>query len=318
MLIFQVLGIVFFSLLLIKATDILVVHLKALARKTALGGFVLTSLILGLATSFPELFVGITSALEGFPNISLGNVIGSNIADLSLVVGLAAVFGGSLRIRDGSSSSDLLYAFLAGATPLILLWDKTLSRIDGLILVSLFGFYNFLILGKRVKDMDNNESFVYGLLRRLRHNHSGRDLMYVFLGLSLLLFSADMIVRLGRGLAESLGIPILLVGLFLVAVGTSLPELAFEFKAVRKRESGMFMGNLLGSVVANGTLVIGVTALLRPISILAFGDYLLASIFFVLIFSLFYFFIKTKHQLERWEGAVLLAAYFLFFVLEVM
>jgi cation:H+ antiporter len=108
----------------------------------------------------------------------------------------------------------------------------------------------------------------------------------------------------------------LLVGLFLVAIGTSLPELAFELKAIREKEPGMVFGDLLGSVVANGTLIIGITSLISPIKIQAFNEYLLATAAFVVIFGVFYLFIRTKKKLERWEGAVLLGAYVIFILLE--
>ncbi len=130
------------------------------------------------------------------------------------------------------------------------------------------------------------------------------------------MFSADMIVRIAGWIAISLHLPLLLIGLFLVAAGTSLPELVFELKAVRAHKPGMVFGDLLGSIVANGTLVIGFTALLAPIKIQAFEEYLLATMIFVATFAFFYLFIRTKRRLERWEGAVLLGIYFLFIFLE--
>lgn len=312
----NLLGIIAFSIVLIRATDLLLVHLKALSRKTGLGGFFLTSLVLGLATSLPEFFVGITAALEGTPTISLGDIIGSNIADLSLVVGLAALLGGSLTISGESNSEDLAHAFMAGVIPLLLLLDKTLSRVDGLILISLYGFYHYYVLKDKRTGLDKEEGLIAGILRRLRANHVERDFSLLFLGLVLLVFSADMIVRFGRSLAFKLNLPIFLIGLFLVAIGTSLPELVFELKAVIKRESDMFMGNLLGSIVANSTLIIGLVAFIAPIRINALYEYITAVFFYVLIFSLFYLFVRTKNKLERWEGAVLLLVYVFFVIFE--
>jgi len=153
-------------------------------------------------------------------------------------------------------------------------------------------------------------------LRRLSHKGTKKELGWLFLGVALLLFSADMIVRIASKMALALNLPLLLIGLFLVAVGTSLPELAFELRAVREKEPGMVFGDLLGSVVANGTLIIGLVALIAPIRIRAFNEYLLATMAFVLLFGLFYLFIRTKRKLERWEGAVLLGVYLLFILLE--
>jgi len=141
--------ILLFSFLLIKATDILIVNLKGFSQATGLGQFAMTTFLLALATSLPELFVGITSALEGTPSLSLGNIIGSNIADLSLVIGGAALVGGTVGVHGIFLRRDVFYAFLAGAAPMVLLFDKSLSRVDGLILLALYGFYNFWVFTER-------------------------------------------------------------------------------------------------------------------------------------------------------------------------
>ncbi len=320
-LILYLLLILFFSLLLVKATDILVINLKALSRKTKIGKFAISTFLLAGATSLPELVVGITAALEGKPNLALGNVIGSNIANLSLVIGGAALVGGAVVVKGLFLRRDVFYAFLAGAAPMILLFDKGLSRTDGLILLALYGFYNFWVLKERQARLaeareEDKEGLVRRLLRRFNHRGTKKELGWLFLGVALLLFSADMIVRLASEIALALNMPLLLVGLFLVAVGTSLPELAFELKAIREKEPAMVFGDLLGSVVANGTLIIGITCLISPIRIQAFNEYLLATAAFVVIFGVFYLFIRTKKKLERWEGAVLLGVYAIFILLE--
>lgn len=318
MLVVYLLLIFFFSFLLIKATDILVVNLKSLSRKTRLGQFAITSFLLALATSLPELFVGVAAALEGLPNLSLGNIIGSNIANLSLVIGGAALISGTVHVRGVFLQRDVFYAFLVGAAPMILLFDKSLTRIDGLILLSLYGFYQVMVFAEQRKMVvdDDEEGFTHRLLRRLNHRGAKRELGWIFLGVALLLFSADMLVRVAKGIAITLNIPILLVGLFLIAVGTSLPELAFSLKAIKKHQPSMVFGNLLGSIVANGTLIIGVTVLISPIRIRAFDEYLLATLAFVFVFGAFYYFIRTKHRLERWEGAFLLGFYLAFVLSE--
>ena len=307
------------SFLLIRLTELLVKHLRHLDSRLQLGRFAITSLFLALATSLPELFVGITSSLEGSSSVSLGNVLGSNIANLSIVAGLAAVIGGKLRIQNGSTKEDLLHAFVAGTAPLILLYDRVLSRMDGVILISLYGFYNYTLLSKRVRGYEEEqELFVFRFFRRLQPARIRHELGLIFLYAGGLFLLSDLIIRLAKLVAAGLGIPVFLIGLFIIALGTSLPELAFEIEAVRKRESSMFMGNLIGSTVANATLVIGITALIFPVRIAAFGEYLLASIFFGIVFALFFFFTRTKHQLERWEGGVLIGAFLLFLLLEII
>jgi len=318
MLIIYLALIFFFSFLLIKASDILLVNFQSLSQRTKLRQFALTSFLLGLATSLPELFVGITSALAGKPNLSLGNVIGSNIADLSLVIGGAALVGGVVQIRGAFLTKDVFYVFLAGAAPMVLLFDKTLSRLDGFILLALYGFYQMMIFTRPKQPEEVKESFPRRLLDRFWHPSTRRELSWIFLGTALLLFSADMLVKVASKMASLFNTPLLLIGLFLVAVGTSLPELAFSLRALRKHHPTMVFGNLLGSVVANGTLVVGLTAIISPIRIIAFDDYLLATMAFAIVFGIFYFFIRTKHKLERWEAAFLIAFYCSFLLSELI
>jgi cation:H+ antiporter len=261
---------VIFAYLLIQATDHLVDELRDIARITKIGKFGLTAFLLAFATSLPELVVGIASAIEKRPILSLGNVLGSNIADVSLVMGGVAVVGGSFKVLGEFLKRDLFSTFLAGSLPLLLLVDGGLSHYAWLI---------FWVV--------------------------------------LLVFSADMLVRISSLFAGALGIPVILIGIFFVAVGTSLPEFAFELKAMRSEETAMVFGDLLGSVVANSTLVLGVTALIHPIFLDGgFQPYLLATVAFVVIFGLFWFFVSTKRILERWEGVLLLLVYVLFAILE--
>jgi len=309
-----------FSLLLIKATDVIVVNLKGLSDKTKVGRFAITSFLMALATSLPELVVCLAAALDNQSNLALGNVIGSNIADLSLVIGGAALIGGAVAVRGLFLRRDVFYAFLAGSAPMVLLFDKSLTRMDGLILLLLYGFYINWVFKERQERLagtrGEEEGLVRRLLRQMSHRGTQKEVGWLFLGLAMLLFAAEMLVRLASKMAIAFNLPLLLIGLFLVAVGTSLPELAFSLKAIRKHESSMVFGDLLGSVVANGTLIIGLAALISPLRIQAFDEYLLATIAFVVIFGIFYLFIRTKHRLERWEGAALFGVYLIFVLLE--
>ena len=307
-----------FCFLLIKATDILLINLKSLTSRTRIRAFAISGLIVALGTSLPELFVGITSALRGTPNLSLGNIIGANIANLSLIVGGAALIGGTVHVQGEFLRQDVFLAFLAGAAPMILLFDKQLSRLDGVILLTLYGFYQLMVFSEQKKTaaVGEEDSFVQRLIRRLNHRGTRRELGWIFLGLALLLFSADMIVRLAKLVAVALNIPILLVGLILISLGTCLPELAFEIKAIKEKQPQMVFGNLLGSIVANATLILGLVSLISPIKIAAFVQYLIATMGFVVVFGAFYFFTRTKHRLERWEGGFLIGFYLAFVLSE--
>lgn len=312
----NVLTILLFSTLLVKATDVSVASIKNLSQKSRLGQFVLSTIFMGLVTSLPEIFVAVSSALGNVPTLAMGNVWGSNIANLSLVIGGAAILGGTIRVGGDILKRDAFYAFLAGATPLFLLWDKRLSRLDGLILISLYLFYIFQIIKEEQKLSGDGEQTIKFLLRQISPKTNSKDYAQIFGGVALLLFSADVIVRLAKNIASSAGLPLFFTGMFVVALGTSLPELAFGLRAVRQKKTQMVWGNLLGSVVANGTLILGITALLQPIDLSTVPRYAFASGAYIIVFFVFYFLIRSKRRLERWEGVLLLLIYVIFALLE--
>jgi len=270
MIVTDLLWLIFFSLMLIKATDILLVNLKSFARHLKIGAFVLGGLAAALTTSLPELFVGLMAALRGEPSLSLGNVIGANIANLSLVVGGAALIGGTLRVQGNFLNRDVFYAFLAGAAPMVLLMDKVLSRLDGLILLAIYLFYQAVIF--RQQGGGNAEGgMVHRLIHRVSLRGTKKEFLWMFIGVAVLLFSANMLVDLGAKVAAGINLSLLVVGMVWIAIGTTLLELIFEAEALKKRQPEMVFGNLLGSIVANGTLVLGVVALIAPIKIEAFA-----------------------------------------------
>ena len=308
------------SFILIKATDILIVNFEALSVKTKIRKFALTSLILGLATSLPELFVGLSASFAGKSILSLGNIMGANIANLSLVVGGAALIGGALRVEGVFLKKDVFYAFLAATAPMILLADKVLSRIDGLILLTLYVFYQIVIFSEKKHRQEFKKTqemgVIHRLIRKMNHLETKKEIGWILLSIIILLFSADFLVKVAMKLAVVLNLPLILIGLLIVSVGTTLPELVFGIKASKDKQSSMVFGNLSGSIVANATLIIGLVALISPIRIQAFASYLLATMAFVIIFGLFYFFIRTKHRLDRWEGLALLLVYLVFVIME--
>lgn len=308
------------SFILIKATDILIVNFEALSAKTKIRKFALTGLILGLATSLPELFVGLSASFAGKSILSLGNIMGANIANLSLVVGGAALIGGALRVEGIFLKKDVFYVFLAATAPMILLTDKVLSRIDGLILLTLYVFYQIVIFSEKKHRQEFKKTqkmgVIHRLIRKMNHLETKKEIGWILLSIIVLLFSADFLVKTAMKLAVVLNLPLILIGLLIVSVGTTLPELVFGIKAIKDKQSSMAFGNLSGSIAANATLIIGLVALISPIRIQAFASYLLATMAFVIIFGLFYLFIRTKRCLSRWEGLALLLVYLIFVVVQ--
>ncbi|MEJ2347707.1 MAG: calcium/sodium antiporter [Patescibacteria group bacterium] len=316
-----ILLLILFSFILIKSADLVIVALRRIAKQTKTGIFALSAVILALGTSFPELFVSITSALEKTPNLTFGVVVGSNIANISLVAGLTAFIVGKVNVHGDFLKRDTAIALIAGILPLLLILDGRLSRVDGLVLIIVYvayttGFFRGRFL--EIAEEQKKEGFFYGFLRRFNNFETATTKEYgrLFIGVALLLFSADMIVKFSTQLATMIGVDVFLIGLILLAAGTSLPELAFSLRSLEEHQPSMFFGNLLGSTITNSTLVIGLAAFIYPIDIVAQGEYIIAIGTFLLVFISFWYFIRSKHRLDRWEAGLLLLFYFIFLVLE--
>jgi len=316
-----VLAIIILSLLLIKSADWVIIAIRRISKDMSIKAFTISAIILAVGTSLPELFVGITSALEGTPEIALGTVTGSNIANISLVAGFTALVVGRVRVHGKYLNRDVWIALVAGMLPLILLIDQNLSRVDGLVLLAVYFAYatsffrrRFLEIGREQQE----ESFFYRFIRKFSNIDAERKREFgrLFVGLALLLFSADAIVKLATQLASQANIPNFVVGLVIVAVGTSLPEFAFSLRSLKEHEPSMFFGNLLGSTIANSTLVIGIVAIIHPITVTDVNKYLIAVLAFVVIFISFWYFIRSKHRLDRWESGVLIILYLIFVIAE--
>ncbi|MFV1916882.1 MAG: sodium:calcium antiporter [Patescibacteria group bacterium] len=316
-----VIAIIIFSLLLIKGADWVIVAIRRISLGSTAKAFTISAIVLALGTSFPELFVGITSALEGTPSLSLGVVAGSNIANITLVGGLAALIVGRIRIHGEYLKREVWIALVAGLLPSILLIDGQLSRVDGLILLAVYGAYSSSFFRQRfiqIGEEQSEEGFVYRFVRRFSHitAEKKREIGRLFVGLALMLFSADMIVKLAIFLGDLANVPNLFVGLVIVAIGTSLPELAFSLRSLKEHEPSMFIGNLLGSTIVNSTLVLGMVSLIQPIVITALSQYYVAVFAFFAVFLSFWFFIRSKHRMDRWEAGVLLLLYLAFVLVE--
>jgi cation:H+ antiporter len=312
--------IIILSFVLIKSADVVVVAIRRISKESGAGVFAISAIVLAMATSFPELFVGITAALEGAPSVSLGDVTGSNIANIALVGGLASLATGRIRVHDEYIKREVAIALAAGIMPLILIIDGNLSRVNGLVLLAMYFGYatsffrkRFIQIGKEHQE----EKFSYRFLRQFNHTTSlkKKEMGHLFIGIAVLLLSASWIVKIAVYLATLAAIPEFVIGLIIVAIGTSLPELAFSFRSLKEHEPSMFFGNLLGSTIANSTLIIGTVSVIHPIQLVAVNKYFIAAGVFIVVFLSFWLFIRTKHRLDRWEAAVLLGLYLIFIVI---
>ncbi len=308
------------SIILIKSADHMVLGIRHLSKSTG-KTFILSALLLALATSFPELFVGVISAAKGQASLSLGNILGANIANLSLVTGIAVIVVGKVNVRGTFLKRDVSIALIAGILPLLLVFDGEITRLEGIVLLGFYGAYassffrrRFLEIAKEIEE----RTFIHKFFRKITHidGSKAREWSRLLLAVAGLLISASLIVRVTTQLAQIAHIPIFLIGLILLSLGTTLPELGFSLRSLEDKEPTMFFGNLLGSTIANSTLIVGLAAVISPIKIGLIQEYRVAAIAFIVIFLTFWVFIKSNLKLERWEAGVLLILYLIFVVAE--
>lgn len=317
--ILSVLGILGLSAVLIKSAEIVVSSIRRITSETHIPGVIVSAVIISVATSLPELFVGLASSLSGTPSLSLGNIIGSNISNLSLVLGLAGLLGGTIYIYEiGFLKKEWLFSFGLGMAPILLLYDRGLSRLDGIILLCLYGVYLSLLFRHKVGQVAKGDVKWSKVFKNIEEHKGplGHSLARFFGGLVVLLLAAEGLVRLSTSVAESMGVPLFLVGLLIVSVGTTLPEIAFSYRSIRDGAPGLVVGNLLGTLAFNSTFVLGVVALISPIEVPLRRSYIFAVGMYILAGLLFWVFVRSKRCVTRWEAFLLLMLYLTFFAVQ--
>lgn len=294
--------------LLAKAADHFVVGAARLSALLRISPIVIGAIVIGFGTSAPEMFVSGIAAGQGDIDLGVGNIIGSNIANLSLVLGTAGV------LLSFSISSKVLRREMplsaAGAVLFTLLLIGGLTRVDGLVLAgALVLFLGFILRDARVSaDLE-----LVGEVKEFVGEGdvgAGPESVRTMLGLVGTLIGAQALVWGATTIADEVGLSEGFVGLTLVAIGTSLPELVTTIQAARRQEDELIVGNLLGSNIFNSLGVSAVVALVGPGS-LADPDLLrVAAPMMLAVIALAWIFLRTRHRLQRWEGVFLLAVYF--------
>jgi cation:H+ antiporter len=278
--------------------------------------FVTAFIVVAIATSLPNFFVGITSALRGIPELSFGDVLGGNLFDLTVAVSIAALFAKGLPADSKMVQTSALFTMFVALAPLFLILDGTLGRGDGIVLIMLFLSYMIWLFSKKerfCKTYDEGEAPAPRKAKDLL-----KDSSRILIGLGLLIVAAQGIVISAKYFSVASGCPIGLVGILIVGVGSALPETYFAATAARKVQTWMTLGNIMGSVIIIGSLVLGIVAIVKPIEITDFSPYAIARFFLVLAAVFFFSFVRTGKKLVVKEALFLLFLYLVFVVLEIL
>ena len=294
----------------------MVTSLIRIARYLEWREFVVAFIIVAVATSIPNLFVGFTAALHRIPQLSLGDIVGGNLFDLTVAVALATLFAKGLPAASKMVQASAVFTMIAAVLPLILLWDRTLGRGDAIILILLFFFYIFWLFSKRERFTKIYDGARISIVKEFKIFL--KDSARLILSLLLLLLAAEGIVYSASVFSEMLDLPIGLIGILIVGVGSAIPETYFAIMAARRVETWMILGNIMGSVVIIATLVLGIVALICPIQVVDFSPFAIARFFLVIAAIFFLLFVRTDRKITTKEAFFLLGLYLIFFLTEVL
>lgn len=304
------------SVVLAMVGNMLVNALNRLARYLSLKEFVAAFFLMSFAVSIPELFIGVSAALQGIPELSFGNIVGANVVHFTLAIALGTLFLGGLEVESKMIQTSTMFAIIIAILPALLILDGNLSRIDGMVLISFFLFYSIWLFSKKdrfSKVYATGDSAGYGSRFRFL-----RDLAIFGAGAILIFASAQGIIASSAFFAEALGLPLVIVGILIVGLGTALPETYFAIRSGREGNSGVIVGNLLGATVFTTTLVLGLVALISPITVTDFSPYAVSRVFLTLSAVLFLLFIRSHHRISRREAVILLFLYIAFVFVEML
>jgi len=266
--------------------------------------------VVSLGTSAPEILVALMAALEGNPLLAVGNAVGSNIANIGMVLGITAILA-PLPFSGTTLRTELPWLFGATGLALVLLFDQTLTRIDGVLLVLGLGFIMYGLLRRQTTDPNDISDAINEELDELPEMPMQQALIWLGSGLVVLLTSANILVWAATSIAVELGVSELIIGLTIVAVGTSLPELAATVGSALKGHTDIAVGNVVGSNILNILAVLAVPALVSPtdISAAVFWRDCGMMVALTLLLGLFAYGINSRAIITRFEGAVLILSW---------
>ena len=298
--------------IIVKSADYFVLGAASVAKRFGIQDFIIGLTVIAIGTSAPELVVNVLAAFQDATALSLGNVLGSNIINIMLGLGIASLFA-PLAVKHSTVWKEFPFMLLSVIIVLLLgagsffsvASEHIISRADGMVLLSffiIFIVYTFGLHGSSKHESIDSE------------NSLSKSLLFLFGGLVTLLFSGEILVKSAVALAESFGVSQNLIGLTIVAIGTSLPEIVTAISAVRKGMVDMVVGGIVGSNIFNMFLILGATSIVAPLQFTK-ANFIDTLILIGASLSLFFsMFIGKKHSLERGQGILFIVAYVAYIV----
>ena len=294
--------------LLIKCADIFVDGCSNIAKFLGIPTLIIGLTIVAFGTSAPEAAVSLSAALKGNNAISIGNVVGSNIANLLLILGSCSAYA-CIKTEKKVVKRDFVFALIAAAMLLLMVCPAFISgattaflgRFCGIIFLATLGYYIYLLSKDAKKESEASKE------KEERRKFNFKDIIFILVGIAGIILGGQLVVDSAVALAKAIGVTDHVIALTVVAIGTSLPELVTSIVATRKGEIDIAIGNVIGSNIFNILFILGITSLVCPLAVVTVS---LIDIIIMLAISIIVFlFMHKKYELRRWQGVVMLLMY---------
>lgn len=294
--------------LVIKGATLATKHAAKLAKSFKLSKYTVGFIIIAIISILPETFIAINSSIQKIPSFGLGMLFGSNVADLTLVFAIIILFAErGLKVESKILKKDVFYPFML-LLPLILGFNGHFSRLEGLALITSGIIFYYLAFRNRTK----REISLKNEIEHCRY----KDFIMLIFSMLILLVGSYFTVTSATSIAYSLGISPILIGMLVVGLGTTMPELFFSLKSVWKKEDdSLAIGDLLGTVLADATIVVGILALINPFVFPQKIIYI-TGVFMVAASFILFHFMRTGRTLSRREGFLLFLFWIIFVLVE--
>lgn len=289
--------------LLIKGADIFVDGSSAVAKKLKVPSLIIGMTIVAMGTSLPETSVSVSAALAGKNELAISNVLGSNMFNLMVVCGLCALFN-PLTISGSALTRDFPFSIIIAGLMMLLGWlGMSLGHIDGIILLVLFAIFLYVMVSSARKARESGQ----GDEEEYKSMPVWKCLLFIVIGIAAIAAGGKMVVVGASDIAKSFGMSDNLIGMTIVALGTSLPELVTSVVAARKKEVDMALGNVIGSNIFNILLVLGIASAISPV--VYTHENIIDTVALIAMSLLVLLFCLRPKKLVRWQGAVMVLIY---------
>ncbi len=293
---------------LIKSSDFFVNSVAKISRLLGLSEVVIGMTVVAIGTSLPELGASAVAAYLGNTTIAVGNIVGSNLANIGIIIGISALVA-PLAIKEQVYKQDAVLLIVSTIIFYVFVINGTLSRMEGILLLLLFIlFLAYALKSKLLSKTQEKALFREHLGIKKLDKATIKELLILIASFAALIYSARFLVMSASGLAAELGIGEGIVALVLVGLGTSIPELMISITSIRKKMTGLLIGNVLGSNMANMLLIGGVAAVIRPLQVSP-NLLILGVPAMIFMTSIFLIFMRNRALINRTEGLALLTAY---------